>query len=86
MTVYLIDESSFELAKSIASNDDNARLILLEDAVYLAASREQIGEVYVISDDVERRGLKSRLKSSAHLINYDQLVEMIEKEKVVNFL
>lgn len=86
MVVYLIEESSYELAKLIASKDDNAHLVLLEDAVYLAASPKQIGEVYAISEDVERRGLKSKLKSSTHLINYDQLVELIEKEKVVNLL
>lgn len=85
MTIYLIGEPSYELAKSIASKDSEARMILLEDAVYLA-TMENNERLYVVSDDVERRGLKSKLQPGTNLINYDRLVEMMEKERVVNIL
>lgn len=85
MTVYLVDEPSFELAKSIASEDSDAHLVLLEDAVYHTTA-EGNGKLYAITDDVDRRGLRSKLQSNIVLISYDQLVEMMEKERVVNLL
>ena len=85
MTVYLVGELSYELSKSVASNDADARLVLLEDAVY-HATREQSGQLYAVTDDVERRGLRLKLQPGIHLISYEQLVEMMEKEKVLNFL
>ncbi|MDG6997903.1 MAG: hypothetical protein JRN15_02180 [Nitrososphaerota archaeon] len=85
MTVYLVDESSFALAKSFASKDSDAHLVLLEDAVYHATT-ERNGQLYAITDDVERRGLRSKLQPSIVLISYDQMVEMMERERVVNLL
>ncbi len=72
------------VALSYSSSD--SRLVLLEDAVYAAAKGSIVGNVYVLSDDVNRRGLKSKIPSSVHIISYTDLVKMMETEKVVNFL
>jgi sulfur transfer complex TusBCD TusB component (DsrH family) len=44
------------------------------------------GPVYVVADDIARRGLSSRMPPSVHTISYDELVAMMERERVVNFL
>lgn len=86
MTIYLVDEPFVDVALSYASKDSSARIVLLQDAVYSSGKVNTTGPVYVMEDDVARRGLKSRLPLNVHTIGYDELLEMMEKEKVVNFL
>lgn len=86
MTVYLVDEAFCDIAFSYASTDGNARIVLLEDAVYFALKGRLGRETYALVDDVNRRGLNSKVPSSLHLLTYDDLVQMMEKENVVNFL
>ena len=86
MTVYLIDEPFVDVALSFAAEDSGARIVLLQDAVYSSPKVRAPGQVYVIDEDVARRGLKARIPPAVHVIGYDGLVEMMEKEKVINFL
>lgn len=86
MTVYLIAEPFVEVAISYAAKDGSANIVLLEDAVYSSPRVHAAGRAYVMEDDIVRRGLKSRLPSTVRTIGYDELLEMMEKEKVVNFL
>ncbi len=59
---------------------------MLEDAVYAVTKGKVGGNVYVLSDDVNRRGIKSKIPSSVRVIGYTDLVKMMEADKVVNFL
>lgn len=86
MTIYLIDEPYLEVALEYAKKDGAARLVLLQDAVYAALTGRVRGEAYVIESDVSRRGLNARMPSSVKVIGYTDLVQMMEKERVVNFL
>ena len=86
MTVYLIDEPFVDVALSFAAKDSGARIVLLQDAVYSSPTVREPAQVYVIDEDVARRGLNSRIPPAVHVIGYDGLVEMMEKEKVINFL
>jgi len=86
MTVYLVDEPFVDVAVSYAAGDANARLVLLQDAVYSSTKVRTPAELYVMEDDVARRGLRSRIPPSVSIIGYEDLVAMMEKEKVVNFL
>ncbi len=86
MTIYLVDEPFLDVAISYASRDPGARLVLLQDAVYSSARADLPGQVYAVEDDVTRRGLRAKMPPGVHVIGYDELVRMIEDEKVVNFL
>ncbi len=86
MTVYLVDEPFVDVAVSYAAGDAGARLVLLQDAVYSATSVRTPAQLYVMEEDVMRRGLGSRIPSSVRIIGYEDLVAMMEEEKVVNFL
>lgn len=85
MTVYLVDEQFYEDAVSYASRDTESKVVLLEDAVYFA-TRPATVPFFVMRDDAARRGLESKISSSVKIITYDDLVKMMEEEKVVNFL
>ena len=85
MTIYLVDEPFIDIAVSYAK-DKSARIVLIQDAVYASATVHAPGEVCVIKDDVARRGLQSRIPPGISVIDYDELVRMMETEKVVNFL
>ena len=87
MTLYLVDEQFVSIALSYAQSDPGARIVLLQDGVYAARSGSLRGEVYTIRDDVSRRGLGTYpFPSNVRMIGYDDLVEMMEKDRVVCFL
>ncbi len=86
MTIYLVDEPFVDTAVSYASLDSEARVVLLQDGVYSAARITTLKQVYVIEDDIARRGLGSTIPPRVHVISYDELVQMMKEEKVINFL
>lgn len=86
MTLYLVDETFLDIALSYSSQDKDAHIVLLQDAVYFAKEGKSGGQVFVVEDDVSRRGLKSKIPSSVRVIGYPDLVKMMEEERVINFL
>ena len=86
MTVYLVDEAHFDVATAHASMDNEAHVVLLQDAVYAALTGKVRGTAFALDVDVARRGLNGRMPRSISVIGYSDLVQMMEKEKVVNFL
>lgn len=86
MTIYLVDEQFVDTAVSYAALDSSVQIVLLQDAVYSAMKMTSPKQIYVIEDDIARRGLKSKLPSGTNVISYDQLIQMMKKEKVINFL
>jgi sulfur relay protein TusB/DsrH len=85
LTVYLIDEPFADVGLTYASEDSMAKVVLLQDAVYLARGALK-GEIYVIRDDVARRGLEHSISPAVHVIDYLGLVDMMEKDRVIGFL
>ena len=70
-----------------ASGDSQARVVFLQDGVYAARSWKGRGEACVLRDDASRRGLGTeQFPSGVRTVSYDDLVGMMEKEKVVSFL
>lgn len=86
MTLYLVDEPFANLAFAYAAKDPAARVVLLQDGVYVAKRGAFKGEAYYIRDDASRRGLGDSFPAGAHSIGFDELVAMMDTDKVVNFL
>lgn len=82
--LYLVDKPNGQIAAEVAKLDDDAKVVLIKDGVYLDPATLP-GKVYVMEDDVELRGLKDRLAGKAESIDYPQLVDLIVENKVVNF-
>ena len=86
MTIYLVDEPHASKAFAYSSEDSSAKVVLLQDGVYLAKAGSFKGEVFYMRDDAQSRGLGEPFPVGAHSIGFDELVAMIEADRVVNFL
>jgi len=82
--LYLVDKPNGTIAAEVARLDDDAKIVLIKDGVYLDAAALP-GKVYAMEDDVELRGLKERLAGKAESIDYPRLVDLIVNNKVANF-
>jgi len=82
--LYLVDKPNGTIAAEVARLDDDAKIVLIKDGVYLDAATLP-GKVYAMEDDVELRGLKERLAGKAESIDYPRLVDLIVNNKVANF-
>ena len=69
-----------------AQMDADAIVVLIKDGVYLDTQAVQDKKIYAMDEDVERRGMKGRLKDKAEIIGYDRLVDLILENKVANFV
>lgn len=84
--MYLVAEPFLDIAISYAAEDSDPHIVLLQDAAHASPKVKAPGEVYVMEEDVAQRGIRSILPSNVHVIRYDRLVEMMERERVLNFL
>jgi len=82
--LYLVDKPNGKIAAEVARLDDDAKIVLIKDGVYLDAATMP-GKVYAMEDDVKLRGLKERLAGKAETIDYPRLVDLIVSNKVANF-
>ncbi|MCB7128921.1 MAG: hypothetical protein NOU37_08465 [Candidatus Brocadiales bacterium] len=85
--LYLINKPYGENGLKIAKLDADAQVVLIQDGIYLDA-RRFVGskvKVHVLKDDVLKRGLEDRFHEDVDFIDYDQLVELIVHNKVINF-
>lgn len=82
MALYLINLPYAKVGLDVAKRDSEAKVVLIEDGVYADASG--LGEVYAVKEDVEKRGVASKL-GNAKIIEYGELVDLIVANKVVNF-
>jgi sulfur relay protein TusB/DsrH len=85
--LYLVDQPYGANGLALASQDDEAIVVLIQDGVYLDVSgvKEAGRAVYAVKRDVERRGLGKRLSSGISALGFDELVDLIVDHKVVNF-
>ena len=85
MGLYLVDKLYGQTGLTLASADKEAKVVLLQDGVYLDTTQLPGAEVYAISEDIEKRGLQEVVPSSVKRIGYDKLVDLIVDNKVYNF-
>lgn len=85
--LYLVDRSVGQNGLELAKVDPDARVVLIQDGVYLGlAGSAAIGpRVYAIKQDVTRRGLAQRMSDGIELIDYAALVDLVVENKVINF-
>ena len=85
--LYLVDKPAGETALQLARADGNAKVVLIQDGVYLDARAVNSAgrEVYAVRRDVELRGLSSRVPAFVKQIDYGELIDLIVENKVINF-
>ena len=82
MALYLINLPFSHVGLDMAKRDADAKVVLIEDGVY--ADTSGLDNVYAVKEDVEKRGVADRV-GGARIIDYDELVDLIVDNKVVNF-
>lgn len=85
--LYLINKSYGENGLKLAKLDKEAKVVLIQDGVYLEA-RHFVGskvKVYAVRDDVLKRGLTDKIAKDVEFIDYSELVDLIVENKVINF-
>lgn len=85
MALYLLDKPYGQNGLAVAALDKDVKVVLVQDGVYLDASRLAGAKVYAIADDIEKRGLQEVVPSSVKRISYGELVDLILENKVYNF-
>ncbi len=85
MALYLIDKPFGKDGLELAAIDPDAKVVLIQDGVYLDVSAVADKPVYAVAADVERRGVAKHLAAGVRQIDYSELVDLIVADKVLNF-
>lgn len=85
MGVYLVGLKIGKEALTLASQDPDSRVVLLQDGLYLDVSVLGEREIYAIEEEVRIRGLEALLPENVKRISYGDLLELIVQNKVFNF-
>lgn len=84
--LYLIDLPAEQTGLELARLDAEAKIVLIQDGVYLGTRDLGSGPVYAVKKDVEKRGVAGRLPKNVQVIDYGELVDLIVENKVINFV
>ncbi len=91
------DPTFVPLALKMQAKNEGVCAILGQDAVYLALKNSKAApdiseaagagiKIYLLSKDVQKRGITEKIAANLELIDYDQLVDLLaeENQKVIN--
>ncbi len=82
--LYILKGREAKKGIELAGLDPDARVVLIEDGVYLDFTPLKGAKIFALESDVEKRGLSGRLQG-VELVDYSGLVGLIEQDQVVNF-
>ena len=80
--LYLLDEPMAEVGLRTAADDPEARVVLIQDGVYLSPDVD--AELYAVGTDVDVRGVD--LPPAVERVSYDALLGLIEDHEVRSFV
>ena len=80
--LYLLDEPMAEIGLRTAADDPEARVVLIQDGVYLSPDVDV--DLYAVGKDVDVRGVD--LPPEVERVSYDALLGLIEDHEVRSFV
>jgi tRNA 2-thiouridine synthesizing protein B len=80
--LYLVDRPMAEIAFRTAAGDDDARIVLIQDGVFLDPDVD--APTYAVRRDVEVRGVD--LPEGVEPVTYDRLMELVLEFEVRSFV
>jgi sulfur relay protein TusB/DsrH len=83
--LYLLDHQFVSSALPLLEHDEDAVVVLIKDGVYIKLEKIKAKKIYAMKDDVEKRGLSHILEGKVEMIDYPELIDLIEANKVANF-
>jgi hypothetical protein len=85
MALYIFDAPYHKNGMPYALKDSEAKILLLHDALYIDGALLADKEVYVLTPEVEQRGLSTIIPGSFKKIDYGEAIDLIMANKVINF-
>jgi tRNA 2-thiouridine synthesizing protein B len=79
--LYLVDRPMADIAFRTAAGDDDARIVLIQDGVFLAPDLDV--PTYAVARDVDVRGVE--LPPDVEPIGYDTLMELVVEHETRTF-
>tara|TARA_B100000959_G_C14907239_1_gene593526 strand:- start:840 stop:1100 length:261 start_codon:yes stop_codon:yes gene_type:complete len=84
--LFMIDAHFKKIGLEYAKMDPEAKIVLIQDGVYTLPDELPDGaEIYAVKEDVERRAISKRIGDDVRLIDYNELVDLLMDNKVINF-
>lgn len=85
MALYLIDKPYGRNGLNLAALDDDAKILLIQDGVYMDVSALGDKPICAVKADVEKRGLRGILASNIKVIDYPDVIDIMVDNMVINF-
>lgn len=85
MALFIFDKPYCENGIPYAQMDEEAKILLLHDALYVNLELLSNKEVFAIENEVQRRGLDTVLPDSVKRIDYPAAIDLIAENRVINF-
>jgi len=80
--LYLVDEPMADVAFRTAAGDDDARIVLIQDGVFLDPDLDV--PTYAVGKDVDVRGVD--LPPHVERLSYDAVMELVVEQEVKSFV
>lgn len=85
MTLYILDKPYIDSALLYIEMESECKILLLHDALYIDSDRLKGKDVFVINKEVNDRGLERILPMEFKRAGYDEIIDLIVENKVINF-
>lgn len=86
MSLYLIDRRNGDIGLDLANMDENSKVVLIQDGVYFEVAPIQgRKQVFYVKNDLAKRGI-DKLPEGAVIVDYDELIDLMENENVINLI
>jgi sulfur transfer complex TusBCD TusB component (DsrH family) len=85
MALYIFDKPFFENGAPYVQMDEEAKILLLHDALYVDLEKLSGKEIYVIQEELDLRGLGKLLPESVKKVDYAAAIDLIADNRVINF-
>jgi sulfur transfer complex TusBCD TusB component (DsrH family) len=85
MALYILDRPYGENGIPYALMDEQAKIVLLHDALFIEPGKFGNREIYVFEQQVQERGLNAHLPESYKKISYEEFIDLVVANKVINF-
>lgn len=85
MSLYLLDKHGAESAVPYIAMDDNAKVFLVQDGLFLPPELFKGKDVFVLAEEVSERGLESFVSETYNVVGPERIISLILEEQVISF-
>jgi len=84
--LYILGSDTGKEGIEFILQDDDAKVMLIQDGVYLDLNLLVKKEIFAIKNDVEKRGMDNIIPSWVKRISYQEALSLIIENPVISFI